>query len=156
MAMLQMEEDPSKKQRLYETTQQFHDLIGRMEEVIVGYSASLMSLTDQDVQEAVLSLKSTYETERKGVIYERTSSNPLVQALVKELRGFLEEYRVKATEQSASLRVSDVVACLEFLTADIDHHLSHQSAKDDYLQFVARSHPEEARKPDQGGIILAP
>jgi len=156
MAMLQREEDPSKRQRLYETTQKFHELLNRMEEVIVGYSSSLISLADLDVHEAVLSLKSTYQTEQKGVIYERTSSNPLAQALVKELRGLLEEYRVKATEQGASLRVSDLVACLEFVAADIDHHLANESGKDDYLRFVARSHPEEAKKPKPGGIILAP
>jgi len=156
MSMLQAEEDPSKRQRLYETSQRFHDLLGKTEEVIVGYSANLSSITDRDVREAVVSLRSTYRTEQKGVIYEHASSNPLVHALVRELRNFLEDYREKVTDQGTSLRLSDIVACLEFIEVDVGYHLEKDPGQNGYLHFIARSHPDLMTKPDQGGIILAP
>jgi hypothetical protein len=156
MAMLQAVEDPSKRQRLFETSQKLPELLVRIEEVIVSYSAGLTSLTDREVKEAVESVKSTYQTEQKGVIYEHTSSNPLVQALVEELRTFLEEYRKEATEQGSSIRLGDLLACLEFVEVEVGHHLAAEGGPSAYLQFIARSHPEIISETDQGGIILAP
>lgn len=155
LAVLQSLEDPSRRQRFYETSRRHHDLLSQMEEVIAGYSVSLTSISDEDVYEAVISLKSTYRTEQKGVIYEHASSNPLAQALVKELRSFLEKYRARSAEEGVSLRTGDLVACLEFLEVDVGHHLANESGRDSYLQFIARSHPDAVIKESRGGIILA-
>ena len=154
--MLQNQEDPSKRQRLFDTSQRFHELLSHLEEEIISYAASLTSITDKDVFEAIQSLRSTYQTEQKGVIYEHTSSNPLAQALTQELRRSTEEYRSESTAKGASLRTGDVLACLEFVEADVGHHLNSDSGQGSYLRFIARNHPDLAVSPDQGGIILAP
>jgi len=156
VAMFETIEEPSKRQRLYETSQRFHELLAEMEELIVSYSVDLTSITDRDVHEAIVLLRSTYQTEQKGVIYEHTSSNPLAQALSKELRHFLENFRKQAAERGASLRTSEVIACLDFLEIDVAHHLATNSAGSDYLRFISRSHPEVALKQDRTGIILPP
>jgi hypothetical protein len=156
MAILQTQEDPSRMQQLYKTSQQFHFLLDGMEEVIVGYASELTSITDGDVHKAIVALKSTLETEQKGVIYEHSTSNPLAQALAKELQSFLEKERSESSERGNSLRTSDLVACLDFLEEDVSYHLANDSASNSYLQFIARSHPEAATKQNHGGIILAP
>ena len=156
VAMLETQEDPSRRQRLYVTSQTFHELLGLLEKTVLAYTAGLTSINDQDVLEAVQSLKSTYETERKGVIYEHTSSNPLAQGLVAELRAFLEQYRKKMSEEGNSLRTSDLVSCLEFMEVDVNYHLSTAGERDSYLDFIARSHPDAGGGQKQSQVIVTP
>jgi hypothetical protein len=149
-------EDPSRRQRLYVTSQTFHELLSKLEQTVLAYASGLTSISDRDVYEALQSLRSTYETEQKGVIYEHTSSNPLAQGLASELRGFLEQYRSEKTEAGNSIRTSDLVSCLEFVEVDVKYHLSTETERDSYLDFIARSHPEVAGGQAQPKVILTP
>jgi hypothetical protein len=156
MAVLESVEDPSKRERLFDTSKRLQFLLYGIEEVIVGYASELTSIVDGDIHEAIVALRSTYQTEEKGVIYEHASSNPLAQALVREIQDYLERQRAESIDQGTSLRTADLLACLEFLEVDVAFHLAADPVSESYLQFIARNHPELAVKEDSGRIILAP
>ena len=153
IGQLSHEDDPVRRRRLYENSQKFGEVVSDMEEVIIRYAGRLRSFLDQNILEAVVLLKETYQTEEKGVIYEHTSSNPLVQTLLRDLRGFLEERRSGGSERSTALRTGDLVGCLEVMEADIRYHLDHWSDRENYLSFITRNHPKTASEAPSGGLI---
>lgn len=153
-SILDRELDHRKRAMLYETTQQFHQLLGAIEWVIVAYASGLKSLRDRDILQALALLKETYTTEAKGVIYEASSSNPLAQSLSREVHEFLEKQREQAAEQGFVLRPEHILQCLEVLLADLDHHLAQDKDGNSFIRFIQRNHPDAA-KSKAGGIILA-
>ena len=146
-AQMQQEDDPARRRRLYETHQKFSALLMEIEAAIIHYAADLRSLRDQHICEAITLLKKTYQTERKGVIYEHTSANPLVQALFRELRSLLEETRTQTGDDFPTLITRDLVDCLEVIETDIRYHLDSESGRENYLTFIKRNHPEMASGP---------
>ncbi len=153
IGQLSHEHDPVRRRKLYDNTQKFGELVSSVEEVIVLYAGRLHSFFDQDILEAIILLKETYQTEEKGVLYEHTSSNPLVQALLRDLRGFLEKRRSGDSERDTVLRTGDLVVCLEVMEAGIRYHLDHWSDRASYLRFITRNHPKIASEVPSGGLI---
>ncbi len=99
---LQHQGDPVRQRRLYDSLQRFKPLIEELEKQIIAYGEDLTSFQDQHVVEAVALLRETYETERKGIIYQHESANPIVQALSRSLHEGLERLR-KDPEWSAPI-----------------------------------------------------
>lgn len=153
VSILDRELDNRKRQMLYETTQQFHQLLSAIERVVVAYASGLKSLRDRDVRQALELLKETYATEAKGVIYQASSSNPLAQSLSRELYEFLEKQREEAAEQGFVLRPEHILQCLEVLLTDINHHLAQDKDGNGFLRFIQRNHPDATQSP-AGGIII--
>ena len=154
-AQLQQEKDPLRRKKLYETGQHFGHLFGEIERTIIGYAADLQTLTDQHILQAVSLLKETYRTEQKGVIYEHSSANPLVQALFRDLKTSLEKIRTGQDEQLPSLKTTDLLDCLEVVEHDIGYHFERESERGSYLDFIKRNHPEIAsRAASQDSLIL--
>ncbi len=155
IAQSQHSQDPLLQKKLNATRQKFIRVILDLEATIVKYAASLRSLTDEQVLEAITLLKATYQTEERGLIYEHTSTDPLVQPLFRDLRDRLEEIRKVQDQDLPPLQGSDLPDCLEVLENDIRHHLDSPNDSDDYLKFIKRNHPEKAAGgPSQGGLIL--
>jgi hypothetical protein len=144
------------QKKLNTTRQKFIQVVLGLEATIVKYAANLSSLTDEQVLEAITLLKATYQTEERGLIYEHTSANPLVQSLFRDLRDRVEAMRrVPDNADFPLLRSNDLYDCLEVLENDIQYHLTIQSDPDSYLRFIKRNHPEAAiSDPSQGGLIL--
>jgi hypothetical protein len=155
LSLLQNEEDSVRRQKFYETTRDFHEVLAELEKIITRYGAGLRSLTDRDALQAVKTLKATYETEQKGVIYTHTTSNPLAQALVHEAREAIESFKAELKERDESLRTGDLIDCLGVVEVDILYHLKTDSRADGYLRFIARNHPEEAVEKGQGRIVVS-
>ncbi len=155
-SQLRQEEDPVRRRKLYETGQQFGPLFGELERTIIGYAADLRTLTDQHILEAVSLLKKTYRTEQKGVIYEHDSTNPLVQALSRDLRNSLEKIRAGKDDHLPSLKTTDLLDCLEVVEHDIDYHLEGESERGSYLEFIKRNHPEIASRAASKGSLIQP
>lgn len=146
--MLGAEEDPHKRVRFYRAISNLGPLLHTVEGKIVEYAASLQSLSDGDVRLAVESLRKTYETERKGVIFEHSSPNPLAQALIRELRETLEELR-----QKEGLKEDQIVEALWAIEQDINYHES-EPGPDSYLAFSKRNHPDAIAGGRDKGIIV--
>lgn len=153
VSQMQQEKDPVRRRKIYEATQRYGPLLSDVEEKIVNYSSDLRSLKDQHVLEAIKLLKETYRTEEKGLIYEHSSANPLVESLIRDLRRFLEESRASGGE-FAHLRANQLVDCLEVMETDIRYHLQSGTEEDSYLTFIKRSHPEAATEKSVGGGLI--
>ena len=155
-AQLRQEDDLVKRRKMYETSQAFGPVFGKIEQSIINYSASLQTLTDEHIVEAVTLLKETYRTEQKGVIYDHTSSNPLVQALVRDLKETMEKMRTNQGGDLPTLRTTDLLDCLAVVKTDITYHLESSSERESYLSFIRRNHPEVSSKASSKGNLIQP
>jgi hypothetical protein len=135
---------------------EYSEIIVLLEQVIVKYAGSLTSIRDRDILESVRLLKKTYKTESRGIIYEETSSNPLAQALVQEMRDTLEQMRAKGASEGLQFAASAAMSCLEVIEADVLYYLKSDEEGVDYLNFISRNHPEAATPSKQNGLIIAP
>ena len=154
VAQLQREEDPVRRRKLYETHHRLGAVLSKVEEKIVDYAANLRSLDDQLILEAVTLVLKTYQTEQNGVIYEHTSTNPLAQSLVRELRELLEHLRTDRESGFSGLRGSDLLDCLGAVEADVRFHAEGDSAIENYLTFIRRNHPEATGKGSGEGPLI--
>ncbi len=146
-------EDPRERIRMVETLVHLGPFLDALEKGVVQYAGELQSLRDQHVEEAVSFLLETYRTESKGIIYEHSSTNPLVQALVRKLRDVTEQYRSGQEPDSPSLGPEEVVRCLKFVRLNVRHYAGGRGT--DYLDFVRRNHPELAGRQDPSGGIIS-
>ena len=101
-------------------------------------------------------LKKTYRTEQKGVIYEHDSTNPLVQALSRDLRTSLEKIRTGQEGQLPSLKTTDLLDCLEVVEHDIGYHLKGVTERGSYLEFIKKNHPEIASRAASKSSLIQP
>ncbi len=152
MAEWQATDDPRKGARLYATAQKHWQIIGEIEQVIIRYAQGLRSFSDERIRDAVSLVRDTYSTEQKGIIYEHTSADPLVQPLVRELRAALEQHRQVANDRPI-LKTAEVLDCLEVVFTDIAYHIAKPSEVGSYLVFIRKSHPEVATAPRSQSII---
>jgi len=148
----QATEDPRKSARLYATAQKHWEIIGEIERVIIGYAQSLRSFSDERIRDAVSLVRDTYSTEQKGIIYEHTSADPLVQPLVRELKAAIEQRRQVGGDRPM-LKTGEVLDCLEVILTDVAYHVQRPAEVGSYLVFIRKSHPEVAAAPRSQSII---
>lgn len=153
VAQLLEQDDPVRRRKFYETSRRFPEVIYGIEEAIVRFARGVRAFTDEQALEVIALLKDTYRTEEKGLIYEHTSSNPLVQSLLREVRKMLEERRFKMSEGAPLLRMGEVLDCLEVVGADIQYHLQHGAEKGSYLSFITQNHPSTRPETPSSGLI---
>ena len=154
IAQLQQVEDPERRRKLYENSVKYEKLLRELETVVIEYASSLSKFSDQEILEAVTLLVQSYRTEEKGLLYDHRSPNPLVQALVRELKAALEKRREAMDDQESVLRLGDVLQTLEILESDIRYHLAAQDTRDSYLRFITRNHPELVSESAGSQIVL--
>ena len=127
-----------------------------VEKGIVRYAAGLQTLTDTHILESISLVKETYLTEQKGVVYEHTSANPLVQALSHDLREPIEILRSGKGSELPPLKTTNLLDCLEVIESDIQYHLDSFSDGNSYLNFIRRNHPETSAQSSAGGSLITP
>ncbi len=147
-----------------ETTQRVlrshKDVVARLEFAIARERLSSRDLTDRDVAEAVRVLLETYQTENKGVLYEKTSDDLRVEALRRELRKVVESFRNPKAEQrtgivdpsSTRLQLGAAIECLEFLQSMVSAYAGGRRPGTGYIDFLARVIPREEKL---SSLILA-
>ena len=148
---LRQVKDPDRSLRIYENLRIYRPLFDVIEIEILRYGQGLSSFRDQHVLEAVRLLKKTYQSEARGVIYEHTSPDPMVSALVRAVHERLEELR---KEVESGLRASELVECLELMEWEIRHHLNQPLDEEPYLTFIQKNHPEITAKGSDENLIL--
>ena len=149
---LQHEEDPLRRRKYYEVHERFDRVLAELEKAIIVYSRGLRSLRDQQVYDAVKLVRETYHTEQNGVIYEHTSTDPIINSLARDIRKVCEEER-QVREDRPFLRTGEAVDCLDVLLADISYHFGQASGQTSYLNFIRQSRPDIAQAPAQSVII---
>jgi hypothetical protein len=156
-ALYAQQDDPVKRQKFHRIATEYGEWLFALEVAILEYAADLRSLRDEDVAEAIALLRKTYETERRGVIFEHSSANPIVQSLSRELREFVESKRDAAQEEKLKqLRLGELINVLQVLEMDVQYHLDLQPGGESYLVFVRRNHPEVSESKSGGGLISLP
>lgn len=155
VALLNREENGARRRVLYETLAQWGHLIEEIERAIVAYSADLRALRDNDIRQAAETVRQTYETEERGLIFEHSSSNPLAQSLARELRQRLEELKGEpSAAKGPPPSAGDIIRCLKVVEAKILFHEEEGGGRRDYLAFISRSHPDKAVRSSSGGLII--
>ncbi len=151
MAQLASLEHPQERLQVLQTLIHFSGVLEELEKKVVEYATGLRTLQDRHVGEAIALLRKNYRTESRGIIYEEESANPLVQGLSRDLRDTIEGLR-KDLDAESPLRLEGVLNCLRVLELNVTHY--GKSGGSGYLNFIRRSHPEQAGKPDQSeGLI---
>lgn len=155
IAMVSQEENPTRRQKFFSAMSRWGSLLSTIEKCVVEFGSTLSTLRDRDVLAAVKLVKKTYETERKGLIFEHSSSDPIAQSLSRDLRERLEEARKAETGSDATAvpGIDDLIESLEAVQMNIEYHLRSEQGEAAYLRFTARNHPEAAARPG-GGLII--
>ena len=90
------------------------------------------------------------------MIYEHSSANPLVQALVRDLRASLEKIRTQPNRDFPILKTMNLLDCLEVVEQDIGYHLERASERGSYLGFIKKNHPELSSRAASKGSLIQP
>jgi hypothetical protein len=152
--------DTATQQRNREVLRNHQDVVAHLEFTIARERLSSRDLTDRDAAEAVRVLLETYQTENKGVLYEKTSDDLRVEALRRELRKVVESFRNPEAEErtaivdpsSTRLQLGAAIECLEFLQSMVSAYAGGRRPGTGYIDFLARVIPRE-EKPSS--LILA-
>jgi len=115
-----------------------------------------LRVLDKEFPTRRLTVEETYRTEQKGVIYEHSSANPLVQALVRDLRASLEKIRTQPDRDFPILKTTNLLDCLEVVEQDIGYHLERASERGSYLGFIKKNHPELSSRAASKGSLIQP
>ena len=91
--------------------------------------------------EALRLLFKTYQSEDRGIIYEHKSTDPMVNALVRDIRDLLEQCR---EDLEPAIRPSDFVECMEVMEWEVRYHLQQSDKEEPYLIFIRKTHPGAA------------
>jgi hypothetical protein len=147
-------EDPARKERLFLTLQNPKLILATLEQGVVEYSNGLTSLRDREISSAYSLVRKTYETENKGLIYEQTSSNPLIQGLIKKLKEVIEGHREMMLKKGQRITLSEIIDCLELAELDTGFYLADNQEGSAYLDFIKRNYPELLDEDSDSKIIV--
>lgn len=148
--------DPARQQLMRQVTAQFADVWMLLEKELARAGRTKRGLTDRDALQAVTVLLQNYETENKGVLYDRRADSLDAQLLLDALREILQARRAEIDPSVGRLTLSGAIDCLRLLQHDIEYHLAGDSSGRGYLDFVARSYPGAGRgeKDRASGLII--
>jgi len=148
--------DPATARKYQYVLGNHEDVVSNLEYVIAEERRSSRYLTDKVAAEAVDLLLQTLQTEEKGVLYERTSSNLGAEALRRRLRDRLGSYRVPQEPGKAALKLGDAIACLELIRDVLAGHIGSGLASSSYIDFLARMLPARFRVESGSSSIIIP
>ena len=137
--------------------QHFEGVVGQLEYRIAQQRHAIRDLTDGEVAEALDLTLAAYRTEDKGILYEQSSSNLRVEAIRRELRESVESLRRPEDARYTPLRLSDAIACLEFIRDLVASHIEARESKSSYVDFLARMMPRGAgASPSPSSPLIIP
>jgi hypothetical protein len=142
------------QERNQRVLQNHQNVVAHLEYTLSRERLSSRDLTDKDVAEAVRVLLETYETEHKGVLYEKTSDDLRIEALRRELRKVIESFRNPEGEgskgivdpKSTRLQLGAAMECLEFIRSMVSAYMGERRSGTGYVDFLARVIPHEEKR----------
>jgi hypothetical protein len=146
--------DAAVQERNQRVLRNHQDVVAHLEFTIARERLSSRDLADRDAAEALRVLLETYETENKGVLYEKTSDDLRVEALRRELRKVVESFRNPEAEKrtgivdptSTRLQLGAAIECLEFLQSMVSAYAGDRRSGTGYVDFLARVIPREEKR----------
>jgi hypothetical protein len=156
---------PQKQEKHRRILDAHADVVAHMEKSLAKERVRTKQLSDKDVAEAVELLVDTYQTEDRGILYEKTSNNLGVDLLRKELRGIIESYRNPGKKKEEKILISaedkrlplkSAIECLEFIQDMVASHMQAQTSPTSYVDLLARTIPRNEYSDEERSSILIP
>jgi hypothetical protein len=157
--------DPLKQEKHRRVLDSYADIVAHLENALADERLRAKQLADKDVAEALDLLVDTYQTEDRGVLYEKTSSNLGIDLLRKELRGIIESYRnpgknreekIVISSEDKRLPLKSAIECLEFMRDMAASHIQAQASPTSYVDLLARIIPRKQHSDEGKSSILIP
>lgn len=145
------------KLRFFTGLSRFGEAAWTLEAAMVEWMGGPKAILDREAAEALQILRRSYETEVRGILYQDTSPNPLVQSLVRRLRERVEELR-RPDPKGPPVVLTNAGAIVEMLLAmetEIEYYMSSSADESRaYVSSVWRRHPQ-TRSGQGPGLLLA-
>jgi hypothetical protein len=146
------------------TTSRFKEFLSLLEYNFGDERRVSRDLKDLDVAEALDLLLKTLRTEERGILYEQTSGDLRVEALRRRIRDVVETQRHPQQQQQdpysiaeapESMKLGDVIECLQFLRDLVEEHLKDPAALS-YVDLLYRLLPRGETVHDSAPSIIVP
>jgi len=148
--------DPKVEQARARVLDHFEPQVVRLEYLVAEERRSARDLKDRDVADAFDLLLQTYRTEENGILYERVSDHHQVESLRRRLREAVEELRRPKDAAQSVLRLSEAIACLEFVRGLVQSHIEARESPSSYVDFLARMLPRAGVIEQPGPSLIVP
>ena len=145
--------DPVKLQRQRRVLETLHDVAAGLEYQLAEQKRVLRGFTDEQASEAVRLLLETLRTEDRGILYERTSSDPVVDSARRQLADAVRELRTPGQGQGGAVKLGEAIDVLEFILDVVD---SHKGVRLGYLDYIMRMMPRRGALASSGPSLIIP
>ena len=146
---------PRERERHEGTLERHPEAIARLEYTLARQRFRQRDLADRDVRDAVDLLLEACRAGDAGILYERTSENPRVEGVRREIRAAVDALgrpREGGERAGPGLAAGAAIECLEFVRSLVDAFRAEYGADSAYVDFLARFFPGEEAE----GSILVP
>lgn len=157
-ALLTAAADPGEARDFAEAVQTYLPFMQFLESSLVDWLPDLKTVTDREAGEAFRLLRASYETEARGLFFQESSPNPLVQALIRHLRAEIERLREgkEDGEERLPIRPEWIAKALRGMEIELAHYAStHSDSPQAYLSMLWRAYPGRRAAKGGSGLILA-
>ena len=131
-------------------------VIAAIARVILEERQRTPSMLDQDVVEAYKGLQSTTNTLSSGLYYETVPENNVVAAAIfRRLKSLFDQMMQPQPTEHQSLKVTDAIDVLDFMTAMTEVHSSGRPKSRKYLDWLATMSPDSTEQ-NKGSSLIVP
>jgi hypothetical protein len=121
--------------------------------VLLEERGAMPGLTDQDARDAFIALRATMKTLDAGIYYETLPDSGVGStAVYRRLKGFFDESLHSAGPEA--VKVSDVLAVLDFLLATAEFHSGERPRSRRFLDWLRGLAPESGK--DESSRLIVP
>ncbi len=145
--------DPALAEKRYQVVERCAYAVHALEVAIAEERRAARDLTDRELGEALDLLRETLATEERGVLYEQTSENLVVDALRRRLAAEVEALRYPQEADHPRIRLRDAIDTLEWIRGMQRLLTDGGASPRAYVDFLARNIPR-AEKTAGPSIIL--
>jgi len=145
--------DPAKIQSRRRVLETLESVVAGLEYILADQKSVLREFSDEKAAEAVRLLLETLRTEERGVLYDRTSSDPVVDSARRQLADAVQRLRTPQQDQGPVLKLNEAIDVLEFVLDTID---SHKGARLGYLEYIVRMMPRRGPLESPGPSLIIP
>jgi hypothetical protein len=148
--------DPQDSAKRKRVLSEFREIFLGVEYFLASERRTTRSLTDEEVGEALSLLLDGLRTEEKGIIYERSSSNPYVDGLRRRLGELIEAHRNPEEPDAPRIKLRDAIEILESVAEVMETYLRAVPAVRGYVDSLVRIYPREEGSASSGSSIIIP
>jgi hypothetical protein len=143
--------DPARLEKRRRVYAEHEAVIGHLEYFLAEERRVSRELRDRNVAEAIDLLLATMRTEEKGILYERVSSDLVVDGIRRRLKEVLDSHMNPQEGTGERLRTSQAIQCLEVI-----REVQAGPGGLSYVDFLARLMPRSESSAAQGSSIIIP